>query len=40
MQIPPLLFELALFAAVAGVGSGAIYLLVVLVREWRSGEIW
>ena len=40
MQVPQLLFEVALWSALAVVGAGAVYLLVVLVREWRRGELW
>ena len=40
MQIPRLLFEIGLWAAVAGVAAGAVYLLSVLAYEWRHKELW
>ena len=40
MQVPQLVFEVGLWAALAAVGAGAVYLIVVLVREWRRKELW
>jgi hypothetical protein len=34
------LFELGVLAAYVGVVAGTIYLVVMLVREWRRGELW
>lgn len=39
-MIPAFIFELGVWAAYAGVACGATYLLIVLVKEWKSGEIW
>lgn len=39
-MIPVGLFTIGLWAAYALVGVGASYLLAVLVREWREGELW
>jgi hypothetical protein len=38
--IPVDVFGLALWAAYGFVALGAGWLLVVLVREWRSDELW
>ena len=40
MQLPAWLFSLALWAALGVVAAGAVYLLVVLVVEWRREELW
>lgn len=40
MTIPAWLFELVIWAAIGGVALGAAFLLVTLVREWRSGRLW
>lgn len=40
LTIPQDLFVVALWAALAAVATAALYLLVVLVREWRRGELW
>ena len=40
MQIPVVLFEITLWTAVLGVGLAAVYLLSVLVLEWRRKELW
>lgn len=40
MQIPRVVFEIGLWAAAGVVAAAALYLLVVLVREWRDGQLW
>lgn len=40
MQIPAPLFTAALWLALAAVASGATYLLLVLTKEWRRGQLW
>lgn len=40
MKIPSDVFTIAVWAAYAGVAAGALYLLVVLVREWIRRELW
>lgn len=39
-MIDSTLFAILVWAALAVVGGGAIYLLVVLVSEWRRGRLW
>lgn len=39
-MIPVAVFEAGLWAAYALVAAGALYLLTVLVREWRTGKLW
>ena len=34
------IFSAALWLAVAIVACGAVFLLVMLVREWRQGRLW
>jgi hypothetical protein len=38
--IPEVVFSVGLWAAYAFVAVGALYLLAVLVREWRAGTLW
>lgn len=40
MQIPLIAFEAGLWIALSLVAAGAVYLLVVLLREWRSDSLW
>lgn len=40
MIVPASVFSFALWAALSVVAVAAIYLLVVLVREWRDGTLW
>ena len=40
MRIPGAVFDGMLWLALVGVALGAVYLLVVLVKEWRSGQLW
>lgn len=40
MTIPSGLFSIMLWGALAIVAAAAIYLLAVMVREWRSGSLW
>lgn len=40
MRIPGTVFDGMLWLALVGVALGAVYLLVVLVKEWRSGQLW
>lgn len=40
MQIPEYAFSAGLWIAVALVAAGAVYLVVVLVREWRNDSLW
>ena len=40
MQVPQMVFDAGLWFAIAAVTAGAVYLLIVLVREWRRGELW
>jgi hypothetical protein len=40
VQIPQWLFSTMIWAAVGAVGAGALYLVLVLVREWRQGNLW
>lgn len=40
MIVPAFVLSAMLWAALAAVASGAVYLLVVLVREWSAGELW
>jgi hypothetical protein len=40
MQVPAFIFDGMLWSALVGVALGAVYLLVVLVREWKSGQLW
>jgi len=39
-MIPETLFAMGLWIAYALVAVGAIYLLAVLAREWRAGNLW
>lgn len=39
-MVPEALFTVALWGSLGGVSLGAVYLLVVLVREWRDGDLW
>jgi len=40
MIVPSALFSFALWLALGGVAAGAVYLVVVLVREWLAKELW
>jgi len=40
VQLPEPLFTLMIWAAVVAVAAGALYLLWVLIREWRQGNLW
>ena len=40
MRIPLALFEVLLWAALAGVALAAAYLLSALVYEWKRKELW
>jgi hypothetical protein len=40
MTIPAWLFSTALWAALVVVGAAAVFLLVMLVREWKDGSLW
>ena len=40
MRIPAFLFDGMLWIALVGVALGAVYLLVVLVHEWKNGKLW
>jgi len=40
MTIPAWLFEIAIWAAIGGVAIGAVFLLAMVIREWRSGRLW
>ena len=40
LVIPEGALALALWTAYAGVAIGAFYLLAILVREWRKGDLW
>ena len=40
MQIPLSVFTAGLWLALMGVAAGALYLLVILIREWRSDSLW
>ena len=40
MTIPPALLSIAIWLAIAGVSAGAVYLAVILVRDWRKGGLW
>ena len=39
-MIPELWFAAGLWIAYTLVAGGAVYLLVVLTREWRAGRLW
>ena len=40
MIIPDWIFELVIYISLLAVTGGAVYLLVVLSKEWRRGELW
>lgn len=40
MQIPLSIFVIALWASLGAVAAGALYLLVVLLKEWARKELW
>jgi hypothetical protein len=40
MMIPVAVFSIALWLALGCVGAAAIYLLIVLLGEWKRGELW
>lgn len=40
MTIPAWLLAFVLWLSVAGVAAGGIYLVVVLIVEWRKGALW
>ena len=40
MIVPAWMFSLALWSSLFVVAAAAVYLLVVLVREWRDGRLW
>ena len=40
MIVPEALFTLALWGSVGAVAAGAAYLLVILLKEWRAGDLW
>jgi len=40
MTIPAWLFEVVIWASVIGVAIGALFLLAILIREWRAGRLW
>jgi len=40
MTIPGSLFSVLLWGALIVVALAALYLLVVLIGEWRRGELW
>lgn len=39
-MIPSTLFGLGLWVAYVLVGTGAVFLLVMLVKEWKKSELW
>lgn len=39
-MIPSGVFAVGLWAAYFFVGVAALYLITVLVREWRAGKLW
>jgi hypothetical protein len=39
-QLGETAFALLLLISLGAVAAGAIYLLVVLIKEWRSGDLW
>ena len=40
MTLPGWLFEALLWGALLVVAATAVFLLAVLVREWRDGTLW
>ncbi len=40
MPIGPALFEIAIWGAIAGVTIGGLFLLSMLIRDWRRGRLW
>lgn len=40
MLLPEAIFTALLWLALVGLVAGAGFLVVVLVREWRSGDLW
>ena len=40
MMVPAEVFSALLWGALGVVALAAVYLLVVLVREWLAGELW
>lgn len=40
MTIPMLLFQVILWLALVAIAGGVVYLLVLLVDEWRRGNLW
>jgi hypothetical protein len=38
--IGQLAFTLLLLVSLGGVATGALYLVVILIKEWRSGDLW
>lgn len=40
MIAPETLFVALVWCALVGVAAGAMFLLVTLIREWRSGRLW
>jgi len=40
MTISSTLLAIAIWTAIAGVAAGAIYLVWILIDEWRRGSLW
>lgn len=40
MTIPVSLLAVAVWVAIAGVAGGSLYLLIVLLREWKNRSLW
>lgn len=40
MIVPAWLFTFGLWFAVACAGAGATYLLIILVKDWKSKSLW
>jgi hypothetical protein len=38
--IPETVFVVMLWAALVIIAGGAVYLLAVMIREWRDGNLW
>lgn len=39
-MIPEIVFTIMLWAAVVIIAGGAVYLLAVMIREWKDGNLW
>ena len=40
MMVSATTLTVLIWASLACVGAGALYLLVILVREWKNRELW